>query len=230
MKQLINLLFVVLFLTSCNVNYNNKQSEIDPEKSIKDSLAVTDVPLTFMGIKLGDPISVAENIGLENKDFYLKRIDDNLLKGNVCLDYVDRNGEKASRYYEKCPDVEVNEIDGRVASIFLMFKSPKLRNFFLDTFNDRYYKAERIKTNRSRGNALEEVYFWDFKDTKITLTELSLTDDDQLHKLDITVLVKYEYKSLAEKWDSMKALSDSIQAAEKEMEIKSQREKASSQI
>ena len=200
MKKLVYFLFVCISAISCVGNSHSPiMTREDSIRQVKDSFSNTIVNLSYKGLEIG---AEADNIDslLLGCGVFSTKSDGYFIQGSHEIVYVDENNEEL----RECGVLQVDTIHNRIAKVSLLGKSYKLANFFVQTFNERYYEEEPIELNKM--GAYETHHYWVFKNSNIHICDLYHIDPvSGIYHIHDAILIEYEDKSLSSEIDSINA-------------------------
>lgn len=210
MKHLLSVFAIVLVLVSCNSNgVNSELQEKDSLQLVADSFKTKDIKLTFKGLTIGDSLKPNEK-GLYGDGIHLLPISEYSYQGNISIPFIDSDEEERTDY----PKIQVDVLNGLIVKISLLTDSWDLCKFFIETFNDRYYEKEPIKSNR--GGGYNDHYGWFFKEQNICINRLYHIDPESgIYHITDAALIEYEHTELSKELDSIFASIDSLKQEEK---------------
>lgn len=208
---LLSVVAIVLVLASCNTNgANSELQEKDSLQLVADSFKTKDIKLTFKGLTVGDSLKPNEK-GLYGDGVRLHPISEYSYQGNVSIPFIDSDEKERTEY----PKIQVDVFNGLIVKISLLTDSWDLCKFFIETFNDRYYEKEPIKSNR--GGGYNDHYGWFFKEQNICIDRLYHIDTESgIYHITDAALIEYEHTELGKKLDSIIASLDSLNKDEKD--------------
>ncbi len=219
MKKLVYSLFVCLSAFSCVSNPHSPiMTREDSILQVKDSFSNVVVNLSYKGIEIG---AKADNIDslLLACGVYSTKSQRHFIQGEHELVYADKNNEELRDFVE----LQVDTIHNRIAKVTLLCKSYKIADFFVKTFNDRYYEQEPIEINHM--GAYETHYYWTFKNGNISIRDLYHIDPASgIYHIHDGILIEYEDRSLTSEIDSLEAERKKEEEKEKEQKANKLRE------
>lgn len=210
------LLFFVaisMLIVSCT---SNGQSGVSQEKDslqlVADSFQNVDIKLSFKGLTIGDSLKPNPN-GLYGTGFTLSAINEYSYQERTGVSFID-DGKERTEY----PTIQVDVLDGRIVRISVLTDSWGLCKFFIDTFNDRYYKKEPITSGNS--GVYTDYYGWFFKEQNISIRRTYHKDAKHgIYNITDAALIEYENTQQCRRLDAIFEEMDSVRAKEKEMKI-----------
>ena len=225
MKKLVYYLFVCLSAISCVGNSHSPiMTREDSIQQVKDSFSNTIVTLSYKGLEIG---AKADNIDslLLSCGVYSTQSDGHFIQGRHEIAYVDNNNEELRDWVE----LQVDTIHNRIAKVSLLCKSYKLADFFVKTFNNRYYEQEPVEVNNM--GAYETLHNWSFKNSSIHISDLYHIDPvSGIYHLHDAILIEYEDRTLSSEIDSIKAQKKKVKKAALEKEKKLNADKLREEI
>ena len=164
MKKLVCYLFVCLSAISCVGNSHSPiMTREDSIQQVKDSFSNTIVNLSYKGLEIGAKADKIDSL-LLSCGVYSTKTDGYFIQGRHEIAYVDKNNEELRDWVT----LQVDTIHNRIAKVSLLGKSYKLADFFVQTFNQRYYEEEPVEVNKT--GAYEKHHNWLFKNSNIHIT------------------------------------------------------------
>lgn len=145
MKKLVHLLFVCVSAISCGGNSNSSiMTREDSIRQVKDSFSNTIVNLSYKGLEISAKADIIDSL-LLSCGVYSTKSDGYFIQGRHEIAYVDKNNEELRDWVT----LQVDTIHNRIAKVSLLGKSYKLADFFVQTFNQRYYEEEPVEVNKT---------------------------------------------------------------------------------
>ena len=208
---------IAIALTSCGSNGTSVRSENkDSLQLVVDSYRNTDIMLSFKGLKVGDSLSIDSN-GLYGDSIKLYPIDEYTYQGCVSIPYMDGDGKKRTEF----PNIHVDVLKGRIAKISILSESWGLCKFFIETFNDRYYKKEPVESGGL--GRYNETYFWTFKTQSIIINrKYHLDPQHRIYHITDSVLIAYAHDAMAKTLDCIFTKRDSLKRDENRKRIENE--------
>ena len=220
MKKVVYYLFMCLCTISCGGNSHSPiMTREDSIQQVKDSFSNTIVNLSYKGLEIG---AKADNIDslLLSCGVYSTKSDGHFIQGRHEIAYVDKNNEELRSWVK----LQVDTIHNRIARVSLLGQSYKIADFFVQTFNDRYYEEEPVETNKM--GAYEKHYNWFFKNGNIHISDLYHIDPASgIYHVHDAILVEYKDMSLSSEIDSKESRRKEAEnaALEKEKNLKAEK-------
>lgn len=198
MKKLVYLLFVCVSTISCGGNSNSSiMTREDSIRQVKDSFSNTIVNLSYKGLEIGAKADKIDSL-LLSCGVYSTKTDGYYIQGRHEIAYVDKNNEELRDWVT----LQVDTIHNRIAKVSLLGKSYKLADFFVQTFNQRYYEEEPVEVNKT--GAYEKHHNWLFKNSNIHITDLYHIDPvSGIYHVHDAILIEYEDRILSSEIDSI---------------------------
>lgn len=198
MKKLVYLLFVCVSTISCGGNSNSFiMTREDSIRQVKDSFSNTIVNLSYKGLEIGAKADKIDSL-LLSCGVYSTKTDGYFIQGRHEIAYVDKNNEELRDWVT----LQVDTIHNRIAKVSLLGKSYKLADFFVQTFNQRYYEEEPVEVNKT--GAYEKHHNWLFKNSNIHITDLYHIDPvSGIYHVHDAILIEYEDRILSSEIDSI---------------------------
>lgn len=198
MKKLVYLLFVCVSTISCGGNSNSSiMTREDSIRQVKDSFSNTIVNLSYKGLEIGAKADKIDSL-LLSCGVYSTKTDGYFIQGRHEIAYVDKNNEELRDWVT----LQVDTIHNRIAKVSLLGKSYKLADFFVQTFNQRYYEEEPVEVNKT--GAYEKHHNWLFKNSNIHITDLYHIDPvSGIYHVHDAILIEYEDRILSSEIDSI---------------------------
>ena len=198
MKKLVYLLFVCVSTISCGGNSNSFiMTREDSIRQVKDSFSNTIVNLSYKGLEIGAKADKIDSL-LLSCGVYSTKTDGYFIQGRHEIAYVDKNNEELRDWVT----LQVDTIHNRIAKVSLLGKSYKLADFFVQTFNQRYYEEEPVEVNKT--GAYEKHHNWLFKNSNIHITDLYRIDPvSGIYHVHDAILIEYEDRILSSEIDSI---------------------------
>lgn len=206
MKKIIILLTSVLAIVSCiGGTASAPLTKEDSIRILRDSFSNTIVNLSYNGIRIGANADSIDSLLLEC-GVYSTKNDGHFIQGRHEITYVDKDNKELRERVE----LQVDTIHNRIARISLLGHSYKLADYFVETFNIRYYENEPVVINKM--GAYERRHNWAFRNSNIHVSDLYHIDPvTGIYHVHDAILI--EYKDIP-----LSAEIDSIEAQRKEME------------
>lgn len=161
MKKLLYCICLILFTSSCNNTpspWEKKQAELIHKR---DSLRETDIRLSFMGMELGEDISLIDSAVTKEKIFI-----DSCLNG-IYIGHVTVPCVKDTTSFDAEAIMRIVSVQNKIASIELFFKNRNVFDFFVDTYNERYYNQYEEKLYSMSSDM--DYYSWWFKNQYLSV-------------------------------------------------------------
>lgn len=198
MKKLVHLLFVCVSAISCGGNSNSSiMTREDSIRQVKDSFSNTIVNLSYKGLEISAKADKIDSL-LLSCGVYSTKSDGYFIQGRHEIAYVDKNNEELHDWVT----LQVDTIHNRIAKVSLLGKSYKLADFFVQTFNQRYYEEEPVEVNKT--GAYEKHHNWLFKNSNIHITDLYHIDPvSGIYHVHDAILIEYEDRILSSEIDSI---------------------------
>ena len=198
MKKLVYLLFVCVSTISCGGNSNSSiMTREDSIRQVKDSFSNTIVNLSYKGLEISAKADKIDSL-LLSCGVYSTKSDGYFIQGRHEIAYVDKNNEELHDWVT----LQVDTIHNRIAKVSLLGKSYKLADFFVQTFNQRYYEEEPVEVNKT--GAYEKHHNWLFKNSNIHITDLYHIDPvSGIYHVHDAILIEYEDRILSSEIDSI---------------------------
>lgn len=198
MKKIVYLLFVCVSTISCGGNSNSSiMTREDSIRQVKDSFSNTIVNLSYKGLEIGAKADKIDSL-LLSCGVYSTKTDGYFIQGRHEIAYVDKNNEELRDWVT----LQVDTIHNRIAKVSLLGKSYKLADFFVQTFNQRYYEEEPVEVNKT--GAYEKHHNWLFKNSNIHITDLYHIDPvSGIYHVHDAILIEYEDRILSSEIDSI---------------------------
>ena len=198
MKKLVHLLFVCVGAISCGGNSNSSiMTREDSIRQVKDSFSNTIVNLSYKGLEISAKADKIDSL-LLSCGVYSTKSDGYFIQGRHEIAYVDKNNEELHDWVT----LQVDTIHNRIAKVSLLGKSYKLADFFVQTFNQRYYEEEPVEVNKT--GAYEKHHNWLFKNSNIHITDLYHIDPvSGIYHVHDAILIEYEDRILSSEIDSI---------------------------
>ena len=198
MKKLVYLLFVCVSTISCGGNSNSSiMTREDSIRQVKDSFSNTIVNLSYKGLEIGAKADKIDSL-LLSCGVYSTQSEGYFIQGRHEIAYVDKNNEEMRDWVT----LQVDTIHNRIAKVSLLGKSYKLADFFVQTFNQRYYEEEPVEVNKT--GAYEKHHNWFFKNSNIHITDLYHIDPvSGIYHVHDAILIEYEDRILSSEIDSI---------------------------
>ncbi len=198
MKKLVYLLFVCVSTISCGGNSNSSiMTREDSIRQVKDSFSNTIVNLSYKGLEIGAKADKIDSL-LLSCGVYSTKSDGYFIQGRHEIAYVDKNNEELCDWVT----LQVDTIHNRIAKVSLLGKSYKLADFFIQTFNQRYYEDGPVEVNKT--GAYEKHHNWLFKNSNIHITDLYHIDPvSGIYHVHDAILIEYEDRILCSEIDSI---------------------------
>lgn len=199
MKKLVYLSFVcVTSISSCvGISHSPIMTREDSIRQVKDSFSNTIVNLSYKGLKIG---AKADNIDslLFSCGVFSTKSDGYFIQGRHEIAYVDKNNKELREWVA----LQVDTIHNRIAKVSLLGKSYKLMDFFVQTFNERYYEEEPVEVNKT--GVYETHHNWLFKNSNIHISDLYHIDPvSGIYHVHDAILIEYEDRILSAEIDSI---------------------------
>lgn len=198
MKKIVYLLFVCVSTISCGGNSNSSiMTREDSIRQVKDSFSNTIVNLSYKGLEIGAKADKIDSL-LLSCGVYSTKSDGYFIQGRHEIAYVDKNNEELCDWVT----LQVDTIHNRIAKVSLLGKSYKLADFFIQTFNQRYYEDGPVEVNET--GAYEKHHNWLFKNSNIHITDLYHIDPvSGIYHVHDAILIEYEDRILCSEIDSI---------------------------
>lgn len=198
MRKLVYLLFVCVSTISCGGNSNSSiMTREDSIRQVKDSFSNTIVNLSYKGLEIGAKADKIDSL-LLSCGVYSTKTDGYFIQGRHEIAYVDKNNEELRDWVT----LQVDTIHNQIAKVSLLGKSYKLADFFVQTFNQRYYEEEPVEVNKT--GAYEKHHNWLFKNSNIHITDLYHIDPvSGIYHVHDAILIEYEDRILSSEIDSI---------------------------
>ena len=198
MKKLVHLLFVCVSAISCGGNSNSSiMTREDSIRQVKDSFSNTIVNLSYKGLEIGAKADKIDSL-LLSCGVYSTQSEGYFIQGRHEIAYVDKNNEEMRDWVT----LQVDTIHNRIAKVSLLGKSYKLADFFVQTFNQRYYEEEPVEVNKM--GAYEKHHNWLFKNSNIHISDLYHIDPvSGIYHVHDAILIEYEDRILSSEIDSI---------------------------
>lgn len=198
MKKIVYLLFVCVSTISCGGNSNSSiMTREDSIRQVKDSFSNTIVNLSYKGLEIGAKADKIDSL-LLSCGVYSTKTDGYFIQGRHEIAYVDKNNEELRDWVT----LQVDTIHNRIAKVSLLGKSYKLADFFVQTFNQRYYEEEPVEVNKT--GVYEKHHNWLFKNSNIHITDLYHIDPvSGIYHVHDAILIEYEDRILSSEIDSI---------------------------
>lgn len=198
MKKLVYLLFVCVSTISCGGNSNSSiMTREDSIRQVKDSFSNTIVNLSYKGLEIGAKADKIDSL-LLSCGVYSTQSEGYFIQGRHEIAYVDKNNEEMRDWVT----LQVDTIHNRIAKVSLLGKSYKLADFFVQTFNQRYYEEEPVEVNKM--GAYEKHHNWLFKNSNIHISDLYHIDPvSGIYHVHDAILIEYEDRILSSEIDSI---------------------------
>ena len=198
MKKLVYLLLVCVSTISCGGNSNSPiMKREDSIRQVKDSFSNTIVNISYKGLEIGAKADNLDSLLLGCGVFSTKS-DGHFIQGRHEITYVDKNNEELREWIT----LQVDTIHNRIAKVSLLGKSYKLADFFVQTFNERYYEEDPVEVNKM--GAYEKHHNWLFKNSNIHISDLYHIDPvSGIYHVHDAILIEYEDRILSSEIDSI---------------------------
>ena len=198
MKKLVYLLFVCVSTISCGGNSNSSiMTREDSIRQVKDSFSNTIVNLSYKGLEIGAKADKIDSL-LLSCGVYSTQSEGYFIQGRHEIAYVVKNNEEMRDWVT----LQVDTIHNRIAKVSLLGKSYKLADFFVQTFNQRYYEEEPVEVNKM--GAYEKHHNWLFKNSNIHISDLYHIDPvSGIYHVHDAILIEYEDRILSSEIDSI---------------------------
>lgn len=172
MKKLLFLILLCSLTVSCKNQYAIEREKKEKAfKHLRDSLAETDVQLSFMNIKIGGSVNMIDSALAHNR-IQIDSCNNGIYVGSVSVPIVD-NKEK----FNSNAILRIGTYDNKVASIELYFISKnsayalRTYDFFIETFCERYYDQRKEKLLSFESDY--DSYCWNFKNQVLSVDKKS---------------------------------------------------------
>ena len=220
MKKIVYFLFVCISVISCGGNSHSPiMTREDSIRQVKDSFSNTIVNLSYKGLEIGAKADNLDSLLLGCGVFSTKS-DGYFIQGRHEIVYVDKNNEELREWVA----LQVDTIHNRIAKVSLLGKSYKLADFFVQTFNERYYEEEPVEVNKM--GAYVTHHNWLFKNSNIHISDLYHIDPASgIYHVHDAILIEYEDRILSSEIDSINEKNKEAEKAALDRERKQQADK-----
>ena len=156
------LFFVLNILVSCDKKVKTSwEIRVEQERQKGDSLKNTDVKLSFMGIEVGGSIDKIEE-AIKKEKVSIDSCGNGIYYGKVSFPCI----HDTTTYYIG-GFMRIRTVNNRVASIDLYFSDINVYDFFIDTFNERYYDTGVYHWREPDPYRDIYCYIWSFKEQNV---------------------------------------------------------------
>lgn len=156
MKNTLYILCLLLYISSCNNTspYEKKRAEIN---HIIDSLRNTEIRLSFMGIEIGGDINLIDSAVAKGK------INIDSCQNGIYIGFVTVPCIEDTVSFEAEAIMRIATINRKIASIELFFKNTNVFDFYVNTYNERYYDQHEARLYSNSLSTDMDYCSWWFK-------------------------------------------------------------------